>query len=158
LSGVELLVAVGIAIGITGIVIPFLPGSLLVLLAILGWAFSINTSASWVTAVVAAGIIVAGLITKFAIPGRQLKDRGVPNSTLWVAALLGIVGFFVIPVVGLLVGFVVGIYLAEYKRLGKTHAWPSTRSALSAVGLSILIELTAAVAAAVVWGVGVAIT
>ena len=55
---------------------------------------------------------------------------------------LGVVGFFVIPVVGLFVGFVLGIYLAERRRVGQADAWPSTKAALRAVGLSILIELT----------------
>ena len=32
--------------------------------------------------------------------------------------MLGIVGFFVVPVVGLLLGFVLGVYLAELARLG----------------------------------------
>ncbi len=68
------------------------------------------------------------------------------------------VGFFVIPVVGLFVGFVLGIYLAERARLGADQAWPSTKHALRAVGLSIVIELTAAVLAAATWVVGLAVT
>jgi len=64
------------------------------------------------------------------------------------------VGFFVIPVVGLLVGFVAGIYLAELLRVGRARAWPSTGAALRAAGLSLLIELAAGLLAAVVWFVG----
>jgi hypothetical protein len=56
------------------------------------------------------------------------------------------------------VGFVLGIYLAEYRRLGGRAAWPSTVHALKAVGLSILIELVAAVAATCVWVTGVVLT
>ena len=42
-------------------------------------------------------------------------------------ALLGIVGFFVIPVVGLVIGFVVGVYLAEWYRLRDVaRAWRAT--------------------------------
>ena len=61
---------------------------------------------------------------------------------------LGVVGFFVVPVVGLFVGFVLGVYLAERRRVGGAAAWPSTKEALRAVGLSILIELAAGVLAA----------
>lgn len=68
------------------------------------------------------------------------------------------VGFFVVPVVGLFLGFVVGVYAAEHRRLGARLAWPSTRAALGAVGLALLIELAAAVVAASVWSVGVAVT
>ncbi len=59
--------------------------------------------------------------------------------------------------VGLFIGFVVGVYAAERRRVGP-DAWPSTKHALKAVGLSILIELVAAVAATVVWIGGVVAT
>ncbi len=63
-----------------------------------------------------------------------------------------------LPVVGLFVGFVLGVYLAERTRLGSASAWPSTKASLRAVGLSILIELLFGVLAATAWGVGVAVT
>jgi hypothetical protein len=69
-----------------------------------------------------------------------------------------VVGFFVIPVIGLFIGFVLGVYLAEYRRLGATAAWPSTTHALKAVGLSILIELAAGVVATFIWIAGVVVT
>ena len=87
-----------------------------------------------------------------------LKDAGVPASTQWLGAGLGVVGFFVVPVVGLPLGFVLGVYLAEYRRVGGRAAWPSTVHALKAAGLSILIELAAGVAAALVWVVGLVVT
>jgi ABC-type phosphate transport system permease subunit len=73
-------------------------------------------------------------------------------------ALLGLVGMVVVPVVGLPLGFVLGVYLAELTRL-RTHraAWPSTVEAMRGVGLSVLIGLCAAVAATGVW-LAVAVT
>jgi len=53
-----------------------------------------------------------------------------------------------------LVGFPIGIYLAELVRVGVDRAWPSTKEALKAVGVSILIELAAALAATTVWILG----
>jgi uncharacterized protein YqgC (DUF456 family) len=84
-----------------------------------------------------------------------MKREGIPTSTLLLGAVLGVVGFFVIPVVGLVVGFVLGVYLSELRRLGPDRAWPATRAALTAVGLSMLIELLASLAAALTWAVGV---
>ena len=82
----------------------------------------------------------------------------MPTSTLVAGALAGLVGFFVIPVVGLLVGFPVGVYVAERARVGADLAWPSTKAALRALGVSILLELVAGVLAAGVWVVGVVAT
>src|SRR6185436_18875082 len=112
MSGAEVLVALAIAVGIVGVVIPILPGTLLVLAAILVWAWDIGTTTSWSVFAVAAVLLGLGAIVKYVVPGRRLKEGGVPGSTLVLGGLLGVVGFFVIPVVGLLVGFVLGVYLA----------------------------------------------
>ena len=107
---------------------------------------------------VAAALLVLGTVVKYAVPGKRLKDAGIPASTQWTGVAVGVAGFFVIPVVGLFVGFVLGIYLAERARLGAERAWPSTKHALRAVGLSIVIELVAALLATATWVVGLAVT
>jgi hypothetical protein len=57
---------------------------------------------------------------------------------------------------GFVIGFVLGVYLAERYRLG-THAlaWPSTSAALKAAGLSIAIELVAGLWIAGSWAITV---
>jgi uncharacterized protein len=154
----EVLVALAIAVGIVGIIVPVLPGTLLVLGAVLVWALDVSTSTGWVIFSLCTVLLAGGAVVKVLVPGRRLKASGVPNRTLAVGALLAFVGFFVVPVVGVLLGFVLGIYLAERARVGGAAAWPSTRAALGAVGVSILIELVAAFLAAVTWAVGVAVT
>ena len=73
----------------------------------------------------------------------------MPNRTLLVGALLGFVGFFVIPVVGMFIGFVLGVYVAERRRVGGARGLARRPTgALRAVGVSILIELVAAFLAA----------
>jgi hypothetical protein len=64
----------------------------------------------------------------------------------------------VLPVIGALVGFPIGVYVAERLRVGADSAWTSTRATLRAVGVSILIELAAAGVATGVWVVGLAVT
>jgi len=157
-TATELFVAVLIAVGIAGIIVPVLPGTFLVLAAILVWALEVGTSTGWLVFAVCAALLVGGSVVKYLVPGRRLKTAGVPNRTLLVGALLAFVGFFVIPVVGMLVGLVLGVYLAVRTRVGAAQAWPSTVGALKAVGVSILIELVAAFLAAVTWVVGVAVT
>jgi uncharacterized protein YqgC (DUF456 family) len=158
MSGVEVLVALAIAIGLVGVIVPVLPGSLLVLGAVLVWAWAVGTTTGWIVFAVATTFLALGSIVKYVVPGRRLKDNGIPNSTLLLGGVLGVVGFFVIPVVGLLIGFVLGVYLAELRRVGTDAAWPATVHALKAVGLSIAIELVASLCAAATWAVGVVIT
>jgi uncharacterized protein YqgC (DUF456 family) len=154
----DLVAGLVIAVGLVGIVVPLLPGTLLVAAAILGWAAVVGETTGWLLAALALGVLVLGTVVKYAVPHRNLRTQGVPTRTLLAGAVLGVVGFFVVPVVGLPVGFVAGIYLSELQRLGRHAAWPATKAALKAVGLSMLIEILAARVAAAVWAVGAAVT
>lgn len=158
MSLLVVLVALAIAVGLVGILIPMLPGSILVGGAIGVWAVVENTTGAWITFVVAAGLIVAGTVTKYLVPGKRLQRSGVPNGTLLVGGVLGIVGFFVVPVVGLPLGFVLGVYLAEWRRTSHDEAGPATWNALKAVGLGMLIELSFSILAAGAWAIGVLAT
>jgi uncharacterized protein len=158
MSLTEVLVGIAIAVGLIGILVPILPGSALILLAVLLWAIELGSGTGWLVFGVAAAFLVVGTVVKYAVPGRQLKDAGIPASTQWTGVALAVPGFFVIPVVGAFVGFVLGVYLAERRRLGPGAAGPSTWSALRAVGVSLLIELTAGILAAAAWVAGVLVT
>lgn len=158
LAVVETLVALAILVGLVGVVVPLLPGSLLVGGAVLVWALYVGTSAAWVTFTVVVTLLVVGQVAMYLVPGRRLQAAGVPGRTLLAGAALGVVGFFVIPVVGLFVGFVGGVYLSELSRVGSREAWPATVHALKAAGLSVLIELTACLLAGSAWVAGVLLT
>ena len=151
--------AVLIVIGLAGIVVPVLPGLLLVLAAVFVWAFDTDTTAGWWVFGLCAVLYVAGMALQYALPGRRMRDAGVRRTTLLLAILLALVGFFVIPVVGAVVGFVGGIYLVELSRSrDRAAAWASTKSALGAVFLSMGIELAAGLAIATTWVVAVLAT
>ncbi len=150
-SGVAV-VGLVILLGLVGIVLPGVPGVVLVVGAIAVWAYQVGSWLSWVTFAIAAGVIVVSQIGKYVVPGRRLAADKVPRATLLAGAVTGIIGFFVLPVVGLPVGFVLGVYVSERLRLGPhALAWPSTRSALRAVGLALVIELVGALVAAGGW-------
>lgn len=157
-SPLEVCVALVILVGLVGVLVPVLPGSVLVLGAVLVWTLVQGGATAWTVLVAAAAFVAAGTVIKYVVPGRRLQQSGIPASTQWWGALGAFVGFFVVPVVGLFLGFVVGVYAAERFRVGHRDAWPSTVASLRAVGLSILIELVAAVLAAATWAVGVAVT
>jgi uncharacterized protein len=153
------LVGLAIAVGIVGVVVPVLPGSLLVWVAILVWAILVGSSTAWIVFALATVAIAGGQVVKYLVPHRQLRDAGVPRQSLLAGVVVAVIGFFVIPIVGFFVGFPVGVYLEERRRQG-THAgaWTSTKHALRAVGLSIVIELAACVLAAAAWFVAVLAT
>lgn len=146
------LVAVAIAVGIVGILVPLLPGTLLVYAAILVWALFERTTAAWVTLGIVTVLVGASILIKYLWPTRRMRTAGVGTWSLVAGALLGIVGFFVIPVFGLVIGFVLGVYLAEFAvRRDARRAWASTVHAIKGVVLSVGVELAGALLAAAVW-------
>jgi uncharacterized protein len=148
----ELLVGLACLVGIVGTVLPLLPGDLLIGAAVLVWAVVEHSAVSWVAAGVAVTILVVGHVVTLLVPTRRMSAAGIPWSTLAVGGLLGIVGFFAVPVVGLPLGFVLGVYLAEWVRdRDHARAWSSTVEAMKGTGLAILIGFAAAVLATTVW-------
>ncbi|QMW67837.1 DUF456 domain-containing protein [Mumia sp. ZJ1417] len=153
------LVGLAILVGLVGIVVPVLPGSLLIWAAIGVWAFATGSATGWVVFGVCTVLYALTLVVQYLIPGKRLKEAGVPGRAMLAGGVLGVVGFFVIPFVGLFVGFVLGVYAWELNRL-RIHsaAWTATKHAMKAAGLSILIELTGGLLSTTVWVVGVVAT
>jgi uncharacterized protein YqgC (DUF456 family) len=152
----DVIASLVILIGLVGIIVPVLPGTPLIAVTVLVWAVVTGGSTAWIGAGIALILLGVGFVVKFAFPHRRLRDAGVPTSTILVGAALGIVGFFVFPVIGLFLGFIGGVWLTEARRLGTALAWPSTKAALMATGLAILIELASGLLATAVF-VGAAI-
>jgi uncharacterized protein len=160
-SSITFICAVAMVIGVLGVIIPLVPGVILCWAATLAWAFfgDVDSAGRWVVVAIATIVALLGLVSKYAWPGRNLKRSGVPNLTLFAGGALGLVGFFVIPIVGLPIGFILGVWLAEWRRMGDSRAaWPSTKAALMAAGLSMLIELSTALAIAATWVIGLVIS
>ena len=145
-----------ILVGLVGIVVPVLPGLVLVLGGVLVWALVEGTPLAWGIFAVCTLITIAGYVLQYTLPGRRMRERGVSSSTLFLAVVFGIVGFFVIPVVGAIVGFVLGIFVVELSRSRDgALAWTRTKHALVAVLHSMGIELAAALAITALYVAGV---
>lgn len=156
MDGFTVVAGLLIVVGLIGIAVPVLPGLLLVWAAVLIWASEAQTTAGWVVLGISTGLALSGFLLQYLLPGQRLRKAGITASTTVAGAVLAVVGFFVIPVVGGFLGFALGIYLAERIKLG-THsaALPSTKHALKAIGLSMGIELATGLAIASTWLIGV---
>lgn len=155
----ELVVGVVVLVGLFGAVVQIYPGSLLVLAAVVTWAVVTGGTVGWTVAIVAVVAVAAAGIGKYLYAGRYLKAAGVPNRTLLVGGVVGVVGFFVVPVIGLPLGFVLGVYLSEWQRRRQvSEAWRATLAALRATGWTILIELGGALLATGAWVIGLLVT
>ena len=154
-----ILVGLAIVIGIIGTIIQLYPGLPIILIAIGVWASVVGTATSWWIFAGVAAIIVLSYVLGFLLPAKLMRNEGTPWSSMTAGIILAFIGFFVIPVVGMPIGFIIGVYGAEYLRLKDNgKAWSQTKSALKGVLLSILIELIAGALSAGLWVVGLVIT
>ena len=154
-----IVIAIVMLVGLFGTLLPLVPGLPLVWGAAVIYGFQQDWDATaWAAIALITLLMLAGIAAKIALPSRKLANTGVPRSTLTVGALAGVVGFFVIPVVGLPLGAVAGVYAAELRRTqdGGT-AWASTKSAIAGFGIGALIEIGAGLAMVAVWAAWVSL-
>lgn len=151
-AGGEFLLGVLMAVGLVGIVVPILPGLLLIAGVAVVWAFEVGGWQAWAVVALMLVILGVGTFVKYQIPGRELTEAKVSTRTWVLASVAAVVGFFVVPVVGLVLGFVAGIYGGERLDRGAHEpAWASTRRLLSGIGKGMVAEFVAGASAIFVW-------
>ncbi|MGG5258890.1 DUF456 domain-containing protein [Phycicoccus avicenniae] len=148
-----------VVVGLVGVVVPVLPGTLLVLAGVLVWALTEQSTTGWVVLSLSVLVAAVARVLQYLVPGRRMKQQGVRTSTLAVAVLLAVVGFFVIPVIGAAVGFLLGIWLVEVGRgTPRAQAWTRTKHAAVGVLQSVGIELAGALSVAGLYVVGLLVS
>lgn len=152
MSGLEVVLAIVMLVGLVGVVVPALPGLLLIAGAGLAWALADPSPLRWAVLLVLGGIAAGATVAAAVVPARRASASGAPRAALAAGAVGMVAGFFLIPVVGALVGFPAGIFVAEALRLRDTRAARATTAAtLRGVGIGIAIQLAAGVAMIGVW-------
>jgi uncharacterized protein YqgC (DUF456 family) len=153
---VTVLCGLAILVGVAGTIIPVLPGSILIGLSLLSWAIWGGAGTTgWVVFGVGMVFVLAGISASAVLTGRKLRQHNIPGRSVVAGLVLGVVGMFIVPVVGLVVGFAAGLLLSE---LHRTRTLPaaaaSSWAALKATGFGMIVEFGLACLAASTWVVG----
>jgi len=153
---VTILCGLAILVGVAGTIIPVLPGSFLIGLSLLAWALWGGAGITgWVVFGIGIVFVLAGMAASAVLTGRKLKQHSIPGRSVVAGVVLGGVGMFIIPVVGLFVGFAAGLLLSELHRTRVfSSAVASSWAALKATGLGMLAEFGLACLAASTWVIG----
>jgi uncharacterized protein YqgC (DUF456 family) len=152
-TGGLVLIALAMVVGLVGTALPLIPGLPIVWLAALvyGLGEGFGTSGTIAFAIITL-LAVGGIVGGIVLPHRHVAAKGAERSSVLAGAIGAIVGFFVIPVIGLIIGAVVGIYAMEYRRTGDGGAaWSTTKTLLVGFGLGVLLELSAGILMVAVW-------
>ncbi|MGP5640597.1 DUF456 domain-containing protein [Brachybacterium tyrofermentans] len=155
---VTVLAGLAYIVGLTGIVVPVLPGTITIAIATLVWAIVIGGWPAWIVFAIVLLLSAIGMTTSYVLTGRKLHAAEVPMWPIYVGIAAGIVGFFVIPLLGLPIGFVLGLCISEAVRQkdlskGLGSAW----IAVKALGVGIMIEFSLAMLSTIVFAIGVVV-
>lgn len=146
-------VAVVMAIGLTGVILPFLPGLPIIWGGALLYGVLTGLGGVGWTAMAAITVLAAmGVAASIVLPDRAGAAAGASRSTRLFAGVLGLVGFFVIPVIGFPLGACAGVLIAQYRRTADFDgAVRSTVAVLKGFGAGLIAELAAGLAMVLVW-------
>ncbi|MCP9000052.1 DUF456 family protein [Pseudarthrobacter sp. RMG13] len=153
---VSVLCGLAILVGVAGTIIPILPGSFLIGLSLVAWAIWGGAGTTgWVVFAVGMVFVLAGMAASAVLTGRKLRQHSIPSRSVVIGLAAGVACMFVIPVVGLFVGFAAGLLLSEFARTRNFGTATSTSwAALKATGLGMLVEFGLACLAASTWVIG----
>lgn len=155
---VTVVAGVLLAVGVLGTVFPILPGSLLTIGALLVWAWLLGSTAAWTAGLIGVGVAVIGMSASLILTGRKMRRERIPNGPVAVGVVVGVVGMFVVPVVGLFLGFALGLLLAELaRRRDLAAAGRASWEALKSMGLGMVLEFVCASVAASAFAIGAAV-
>jgi uncharacterized protein YqgC (DUF456 family) len=160
MSVVVALVALAMAIGVVGTVVPLVPGLALVWAAPLAYGLieGFGTTGTVAFALITA-IAIAAALAGWVVPARVAGAAGAARSSILLAVVAAVVGFFVLPVVGLPVGGVVGLYAGEMQRTRNgAAAWRTTWATITGFGLAALIQFGLALTMTGIWVVWVLVS
>ncbi|MFG2721890.1 DUF456 domain-containing protein [Streptomyces sp. NPDC048416] len=152
--GVWQLLAVGtvMLMGLCGVLVPGVPGPAIVWAAVTWWALEDTTGLAWAVLAGATGVLLANQALRPLLPARRFKAAGASRRSVLTAGAAAVAGFFVLPVVGGIAGFLGGLYGAERARLGSHGGgWASARTILRAGGYSVMAELFACLLVTGAW-------
>jgi uncharacterized protein YqgC (DUF456 family) len=145
--------AVVMAVGAVGTVVPLLPGLGLIWLAGLVYGIDQGFDAVGVAAFAVITVLgVAATVAGYVVPQRRASGAGATRTSVLLGVAGAVVGFFVVPIVGMPLGGVLGIYAGEHLRTRDAAvAWRATRATIVGFGLAALVQFVAALVMIAVW-------
>lgn len=144
-------------VGLIGTLVPLLPGLPVIVAAAFVWVIADGAApGQWTLFAVVSAIAVAGMIVGSLLPARRASTAGAPRWVLAAGAVGAVVGAIVIPFVGVLIGWPVGVFVAEWLRTSDaSRAWASMRATAAGVLQGTTVQFGAGLVGIGIWAVAV---
>ncbi len=140
-------------IGLITTFVPVVPGLVVIWVSALIYGFAVGFGTIGIVSMfVLTGLVIASVLFSLIVPKKMSEDHGSSRAAQWGGLVGAVIGFFVIPVVGLIIGALIGVMAVElsvHKDWGV--AWTSTKGLAKGFGVSALIDIGLGTAMVVVW-------
>jgi uncharacterized protein YqgC (DUF456 family) len=149
----SLLALVVMAVGLVGVLVPVLPGLMLIWSVAVVYGLIVGFGAAGLSAMVVLSLIVVlSVVKSVVLPRRAAAGAGASGWSQFGAVAGGVVGFFLIPVIGVILGALAGMVATEYSLKGNwDDAWTATKATAKGFGISALIDLVLGMVMITAW-------
>lgn len=156
---ITLLTLAAMLVGVVGVLIPGLPDAPFILAAAVIYG-ALTGYDGWLgggVLILMLVLTIIGLVVDLALGPVAARRGGASWKAIGLSAVLGLVGFFVLPPFGALLGAALGLFMVEYRRRGQNarEAAQAVKDYIVGFGLSVVVRLVLAVIMIAAWGVWV---
>ena len=104
-------------VGLLGLLIPVIPGLVIIWLAGLAYGLGVGfQTPGWIFFAILTIIMAVGSLVDNVVMGQQAHQSGASWISVLLAMLFGVVGTFILPVIGGFIGALLALFLAEWVR------------------------------------------
>ncbi len=146
-------------VGLAGVVVPVLPDVWLIWVGALVFGLLAGFD-GWLGGIIMAlltGLTVLGVVVDLGLGTAAAKQGGASWQAIAASLGLALVGFFVLPPFGALIGALAGLFGVEYLRRGRNaqEALTAVKHYVAGCGWSVVLRLGIGVVMIGLWGVWV---
>jgi uncharacterized protein YqgC (DUF456 family) len=129
-------------VGLLGLLIPVIPGLVIIWLASLAYGIGVGfQTPGWIFFSILSVIMVVGSVVDNLVMGQQAHKTGASWISVLLAMLFGVIGTFILPIIGGFIGALAALFLAEWiRRKNWREAMTATTGWAVGCGWAIVIR------------------
>ena len=114
---IEVLTLTFMLFGLAGLVIPVVPGLVIIWVAALGYGIASGFGTlGWIMFIIMTLLMIGGSVIDNVLMGTQARQSGASWVSIAAALVFGLAGNFVLPVIGGLIAALLALFIAEWIR------------------------------------------
>ncbi|MCO6449447.1 MAG: DUF456 domain-containing protein [Caldilineales bacterium] len=153
-AALQFIAYIGLGLGLLGTILPLIPGTILIWLSALLWAWADGfEQIGWPTLLVMGLLVIAVELADVALASLGARQGGASWRGLIIAGVAALIGFLVFNLIGALIGAAAGMLAWEtYHRQGDWRAaWRASRGVLIGYLLAMVTKFSVGVILVVIF-------